>query len=121
MKLFSKEETNKKRKDQNRDLLLKNERLISSLKKVLKLQNEIDFDTEKARKVKDYEVWCKDIQTKQSKELETLNGYSKLVEDKKEEFYSWVSKIDCLEDKVISLNEEIEKLSLQVKWNEALV
>jgi len=120
MKLLSKEEVDSKRKAQKRDLMLTNERLVSSLKKVLKLQNDIEFDTEKDKKVKEFEVWCKDIQERQSKELQILNSYSQLIEEKKEIYYSWVEKVDTMQDKVLELEEELERLKLQANWNKQI-
>ena len=114
MQLFSKEEINKKRKDQTRELVVKNERLVSSLKKVLSLQKDIEFDADKAKKVKEYQVWCKDLQDKMSKELANLNAYKKLVEEKKEEFYNLVARKDEIEDRIMDRREELDKLNLEV-------
>lgn len=121
MKLFKREEIEAKRHNQTRELILKNEKLISSLKKTLALQKDIEFDAEKAKKVKDYMQWCEDLQKKQSKELANLETYKKLAEDKKEEYYRIVEAKDALEDKIISLKEESERLSLQVKWKQEIV
>jgi predicted nucleic acid-binding Zn-ribbon protein len=114
MRLFQKEEILKGRKDQTRELTLKNERLATSLRKLLNLQKDIEFDADKAKKVKDYQVWCEDLQTKMSKELGNLNAYKKLVEERKEEYYNLVAKKDEIEDGIITLKEELEKLELQV-------
>lgn len=120
MKLFSKEEINKGRKDQTRELIKKNERLATSLRKVLSLQKDVDFDADKAKKVKDYQIWCDDIQKKMSKVLETLKVYETLVDNKKEEIYELVDKKDSLEDKIFDLNEEIESLEFQLKFKREL-
>ena len=121
MQLFSKEQINKGRKDQTRELTLKNERLASSLRKILNLQNEIEFDTDKAKKVKDYQVWCEGLQTKMSKELANLKAYEKLVDEKKEEYYNLVAKIDAIEDKIIDLKEEHSRLQLQLTFKGELL
>ena len=118
MELLKPEQINKIRKDQTREIVNKNERLVTSLKRVLKLQNDIDFDQDKAKKVKDYEVWCKDLQDKMSKELSTLKAYQKLTDDKKEEYYNIVARVDALQDKELDLKESIGRLELQVKWLE---
>ena len=57
--------------------------------KILKLQNDIDFDADKAKKVKEYQIWCEDLQEKISKELGNLKAYEKLVEEKKEQYYNF--------------------------------
>jgi len=119
--LFQKEEIQKRRHDQTRELIAKNTKLISSLKKSLELQNDIDFDADKAKKVRDYEIWCKDLQEKQSKVLATLKGYEKLLEDRKEDYYNVVARIDEKEDKIISLQEEIGRLELQVEFNKQIL
>ena len=75
MQLFQKEQINSKRKEQTRELTLKNERLATSLRKVLALQKDIEFDADKAKKVADYQVWCEDLQKKMSKELANLKAY----------------------------------------------
>lgn len=121
MELFKKEQINAKRKDQTRELMVKNERLIKSLRKVLDLQNDIEFDQDKAKKVKDYQVWCEDLQKKMSKELGNLKAYEKLVDDKKEEYYGLVAKRDEIEDKIMDLKEELGRLELQVAFKRELV
>lgn len=114
MKLFSKEEINKERKDQIRELTLKNERLSSSLKKIIKIQNEVNVDADKLKKLKEYEVWCQDLQNKMSKELENLYAYKTLVNEKKDEYYILVTSFDTLQDKILDKKEELDKLLLQV-------
>ncbi len=114
MQLFSKEQVNTRRKEQTRELTLKNERLATSLRKVLALQKEIDFDADKAKKVADYQIWCKDLQEKMSKELGNLKAYEKLVEDKKEEYYNLVGRKDEIEDKILDRKEELGKLDMMV-------
>lgn len=121
MQLFSKEQINTKRKDQTRELTLKNERLAVSLKKILNLQNDIDFDTDKAKKVKDYQIWCEDLQKKMNKELANLKAYEKLLDEKKDEYYNLVAKKDELEDKIIDLTEELGRLDLQLNFKRELL
>lgn len=121
MKLFKKDEINKIHKDQTRELILKNRTLISSLKKTLALQKEIDFEPEKAKKVKEYQVWCEELQKKMSEELRTLEIYKKLTEEEKEKYYNMVVKLDAIQDKIYDLEEEISKLDLQIKFKEELL
>lgn len=121
MQLFSKEQINTKRKDQTRELMLKNERLIISNRKILELQKDIDFDTDKAKKVKDYQIWCEDLQSKIAKELSNLKAYNKLVDEKKDEYYNLVAKKDEIEDKILDLTEELKKLELQVVFKKELI
>jgi len=121
MQLFSREQINTKRKEQTRELTLKNERLATSLRKVLASQNDIDFDQDKAKKVSDYQVWCRDLQDKMTKELGNLNAYKKLVEDKKEEYYELIASFDALEDKILDRKEELEKLNLQLELKKAIL
>lgn len=121
MQLFTKEQINKGRKDQTRELMLKNERLIASNRKVLALQSDIEFDAEKAKKVKDYQVWCEDLQVKMSKELSNLKAYEKLVDDKKEEYYNLIEKIDEIEDKITDKKEESSRLDLQLTFKKELL
>jgi len=121
MQLFSKEQINGKRKEQTRELTLKNERLAGSLRKVLNLQKEVEFDADKAKKVADYQVWCEDLQKKMSKELANLTAYTKLVDDKKEEYYNLVARYDELEDKILDRKEELGRLDLQVNFKKELL
>lgn len=121
MQLFSKEIINTKRKEQTRELTLKNERLAGSLRKILNLQKDIEFDADKAKKVADYQIWCKDLQEKMSKELGNLEAYKKLVEEKKEEYYALVASKDVLEDRILDLKEELDKLNLQVNFKKELL
>ncbi len=121
MQLFTKETINKNRKDQTRELMLKNERLIASNRKILALQNDIDFDADKAKKVKDYQIWCDDLLKKQSRELSNLMAYKKLLEDKKEEYYKLLEVKDALEDNIITLREELDKLKIQVDFKRQIL
>lgn len=121
MQLFSKEQVNTKRKEQTRELTLKNERLATSLRKILNLQKDIEFDADKAKKVADYQVWCEDLQKKMSKELSNLTAYKKLVDDKKEEYYNLVARLDAIEDKIIDKKEELEKVGLQLSLKKQIL
>ena len=121
MQLFTKEQVNKKRKDQTRELVVKNERLIQSLKKILALQNDIEFDAEKAKKVKEYQVWCEDLQVKMSRELGNLKAYEKLTEEKKEEYYRLITSLDALQDQILNKQEELKKLDLQLNFKRELI
>lgn len=119
--LFTKEVINQKRQEQNRELTRKNEKLITSLRKILSLQKDIDFDADKAKKVKEYIQWCKDLQDKQSTELGNLKAYEKLVEDKKEEYYQLIELKDAIEDKILTLKEESNRLDLQVAFKRQIL
>ena len=121
MQLFKREQIHKIKKDQTRELVVQNERLIASLKKKLALQNDIEFDADKAKKVRDYEVWCKDLQDKMEKELRNLKAYQKLVDDKKEEYYGLITSYDALQDRIILQKEELNKLELQVAFKRELL
>jgi Mg2+ and Co2+ transporter CorA len=121
MQLFTKEQINKKRKDQTRELMMKNDRLIASNRKVLALQKEIEFDADKAKKVKDYQKWCEDLQEKMSKELKSLNAYKLLVEEAKEEYYNLVARKDEVEDRIADKLEELAKLELQVTFTKTIL
>jgi len=121
MQLFQKETIEKKRKEQTRELTLKNERLATSLRKVLALQKDIEFDADKAKKVADYQVWCEDLQKKMSKELANFEVYKKLVEDKKEEYYGLITSLDAIQDKILDLREERDKLNLEVELQKQIL
>lgn len=121
MKLFTREEINKNRKEQTRELEVKNSRLVSSMKKILKLQNDIDFDSEKAKKVKDYQIWCEDLQSKMSKELGNLKAYETLVNEKREEYYRLITSFDALQDKILDKKEELDKLLTQVEFKKQIL
>lgn len=121
MQLFTPEKINKNKKEQLRELTLKNDRLAISLRKLLNLQKDIEFDADKAKKVKEYQVWCEDLQNKQSKELANLKAYEKLTEEKKEEYYELVAKKDGIEDSIIDLKEELSRLELLVNLKRKLV
>jgi len=121
MNLFRKEEIEANRKNQSQELRIKNEKLVVSLRKILKLQDDINFDAEKAKKVKEYMVWCEDLQNKQSKELANLKAYEKLVEEKKEEYYKLLEVKDTIEDRILSLKEEKDKLEIQVGFNKQIL
>lgn len=114
MELLKKEQINKARKDQTREIMLKNERLVKSTRKLLDLQNDLEFDADKSKKVKEYQQWCQDLQTKMSRELKTFEAYKKLTEDKKDEYYRVIENLDKLEDIITDKKEEIGRLDLQL-------
>lgn len=120
-KLFSAEEISKRRNESNRELTAKNERVISSMKRVLKLQDQLDFKPEKAKKVKEFEIWCDDLNAKKSKLLQELNKYTDAVENTKEELYRVIARKDKFEDEITDLQEEISRLKLQVEFNRNLI
>ena len=121
MQLFKKTEIEKYRKDQTRELSAKNDRLVVSLRKILKLQNDIDFDADKAKKVKDYQIWCEDLQAKMDKELRNLKAYEKLRDDVKEEYYNLVARKDELEDSILDRREELGRIDLQLNFKRELL
>lgn len=121
MQLFQKEQINSKRKEQTRELTLKNERLATSLRKILALQKDIEFDADKAKKVADYQIWCEDLQKKMSKELSNLEAYKKLVDEKKEEYYNLVARKDEIEDKILDRKEELGRLDLQLSFKKQIL
>ena len=121
MKLFTKEEINKRRHETNRELTAKNEKVVSSLKKVLKLQEEIDFDKEKAKKMKEFQVWCDNLNEKKSLLLQDMKKYQNAVEGAKEELYRVIARKDMFEDEIANLEEEIGRLQLQVQWNKQVL
>lgn len=121
MELFSKETINRKRKGQTRELAMKNDRLAVSLRKLLQLQNDIDFDADKAQKVKEYQIWCEDVQTKQGKVLAELRAYEKLLDEKKERYYELVAQQDSLEDSILDKQEESGRLELELTFKRELL
>lgn len=121
MQLLKPEQINKKRKDQTRELTVRNDKLATSYKNLLKLQNDFEFDADKAKKVKDYEVWCEMLQKKKSDQLEELNKYIQATDMAREELYTVLARKDALEDSIVELQEEKDKLELQVKWQEGVL
>lgn len=120
-KLFSPEEISKRRHESNRELTAKNERVISSLKKVLKLQEQIDFEPEKAKKVQEFQVWCDDLNQKKSVLLKELNKYKSALDSSKEELYRVIARKDKFEDEITDLREEIGRLKLQIDFSKNLI
>lgn len=121
MELFKPEQINKVRKEQTRELIAKNDRLAKSMRKLLGLQKDIEYDADKAKKVKEYQIWCEDLQKKMDRSLGTLKAYDKLLEEKKEQYYELVAKKDAIEDNIMDLKEELDTLELQINFKKELL
>jgi hypothetical protein len=115
MKLLTQKEAKSKKKQENDALVDSNVRLRKYHSEIItKLNNVKDnYDTDKLQKLEEFEKFCKDIEIKRTKLLEELANWQKLVADTKETYYTFISKMDALEEKEYEIQEENNKLNLR--------
>lgn len=115
MKLLAKQEARAGIQKENEALLESNIRLREYWQGITHKLNTIkdDYTPERLKILKDFETFCKDIQTKKSEALKELAGIQKLIEDKKEQYYAMVARQDELMEMEHRIKEENEKLRLR--------
>jgi len=121
MKLFTREEIYKVQKDQARENTRVNDKIIASLKRTLRFSNSVNIDEEKVKKMKEFDLWCENLQNKKSELLKDIQTYRKTLSELKEDLYAVIEKKDSLEDINIDLIEKNENLDLQIKWKEEVL
>jgi hypothetical protein len=115
MKLLAKSEAHLKVKKDNEDLVEMNIRLRKYLKDITEKLNTIKdtYEPEKVKKLRDFEEFTKDIQSKKSKLLEELKDIETSIEKKKEMYYSLINRQDELQEKAYLIKQEETKLNLR--------
>lgn len=115
MKLLSITEARSKKKLENDSLVESNIRLREYWKGITQKLNTVkeDYSQDKLQKLKEFELFCKDLQVKKSKVLEELAGWQKLIEEKKEMYYALVAKHDELDEMQYKIDEGNKKLELR--------
>lgn len=101
------------------------ESLMGSVSRLRKLERETQtrlqsaksgYEPEKAKALKDYEDYIRDLSGKKAKFLRELQAVSKLIEDKKEMYYGLTEKFDELQEREFHLNEREKKLDLREQF-----
>ena len=128
MKLLSKPQATSRVKLENDSLVNTNIRLRQYERAITERLNTLkdDYEPDKMAKLKEFELFCKDLDLKRAKLLQELSSIEKAVEDKKELYYALVTKQDALEEKFYSLSEKEKKVDLreafvvdlEKKWQE---
>lgn len=115
MKLLARKEAQIGLRKENETLLDTNIRLRQAERNVLERLNSAkeNYDPEKMKALKDFEIFVSDINDKKSKLLEELNAYGKLIEERKEIYYGLIQKQDLLDEKLHQVAEENKKLDLR--------
>lgn len=115
MRLLAKTEAYSAKKRENDALVESNIRLRKYWQGITQKLNTIkeDYEPEKVQRLKDFELFVKDLQVKKSKVLEELAGWQKLVEETKEKYYALVAKQDELDELKYKVEEEHKKLDLR--------
>ena len=118
MKLLSRQEAESSLKSENGQLLETNIRLRKFWQQIVHKLNTVreSYEPEKLQRLKDFEEFCKDILSKKSKLLEELAGIEKLIEQKKELYYSLVVQRDVLDEKMHQMKEQERKFDLREKF-----
>lgn len=134
MKLLHKADVDLKAKKQSDELVEKNARLLGYFTKGIKRLNSLkdNYDQEKANKLRAFEDFCNQLNLKKNTLLEEYTKWEKAVEDKKEAYYSLVTKQDELDEREYLIKRKEENLSLRenftkeseeklkVKWDQLL-
>lgn len=122
MKLLSKKSAQAQIKKENEELVETNIRLRGYEKEIRERLNTIktDYTPDKVQRLKEFEVFCLDLQKKKSVLLEEYDTLAKAVEAKKEIYYGMVAKKDALAEREYQLNEKESKLNLRALFVEEL-
>lgn len=128
MKLLTRTGAENKIRKENDELISQNIRLRQFEKAVTERLNNVkdSYEPDKLAKLKEFELFVKDIMAKKAKLLIELDGIGKLIEEKKELFYGLVARADELAETKYQIEEETRKLQLreafvidlETKWRE---
>lgn len=115
MKLLSRPHVENRIRKENDDLISQNIRLREYERVVVERLNNAkeSYEPDKVARLRDFELFVKDIVVRKAKLLEELSSIEKAVEEKKELFYGLVTKSDVLEEKRYQIEEENRKLELR--------
>lgn len=115
MKLLSQKSALSKRKQDNDELIETNIRLRRYHGEIVQRLNTVkdSYEPDKLLKLKQFELFVKDITAKKAKLLEELTGIEAAIEQKKELYYSLITKQDALDEKLYHLSEAQKKLDLR--------
>lgn len=115
MKLLSKVESDQRLKKEHDELIGKNTQLLNYFTKGIKRLNDLkdNYDPEKAKKTREFENFCRDIDLKKSKKLEELAAVEKHIEERKEVYYGLVAKQDELIEREFLIKQKEDNLVLR--------
>lgn len=120
MKLLSKNDARSKAKLEQDQVINETSRLREYAKQYRQLINSGNFEDKKAKEVKDFEQFCKDIQTKKAKLLEELSSIQIEIENKKDVYYGFIAKQDELDERLYNIVERENKLDLREAFVKSL-
>lgn len=122
MKLLSKSVAQSKVKQENDSLIDTNIRLRGLWGDITKRINtaKTDYEPDKLAKLKEFEVFSKDLQAKKDKLLGELEAITQEIDKKKDIYYGVITKQDALDEKVRVVAEETRKLELRKTFVEDL-
>ena len=115
MKLLSKTESGSKIKKENDELIETNIRLRKYYADILLKLNTIkeNYDPEKMAKLKEFEVFCKDLNDKKDKLFQEFNALEAEIQKKKDIYYGFIERMDELTEKEYQIEEANKKLNLR--------
>ena len=115
MKLLSKKESESKIKKENDELIEPNIRLRKYFAEITHKLNTIkeNYEPEKMARLKDFEVFCKDLLIKKDNLLQEYNALEAEIQKKKDVYYGLIEKQDVLDEKIYQANEQEKKLNLR--------
>lgn len=128
MRLLNRTEAQSSLRKENDELVATNVRLRHLWQEIIGKLNTAreSYESEKMKKLQEFEIFCKDILEKKSKLLEELMGIEKEIKAKKDLYFGLISKQDALDEKIYQMKEQEKKLDLreafvgelESKWKE---
>lgn len=114
-KLLDKKSAISQAKKDNDELIESNIRLRKYYADIVQKLNVLkdNYEPDKIQKLKEFEQFSIDLSQKRMKLLEEFAQVSKLVDQKKEQYYAMIEKQDLLEEKIYQVAEAHKKLDLR--------
>jgi len=115
MKLLSENEVETSIKKNNDELVDTNIRLRKEYREILQKLNSVkdDYEPDKFKKLKEFENFCVEIDSKKSKLLKEFKDVEQLIKEKKDLFFNLVEKQDKIEERIYQVNEREKKVQLR--------
>lgn len=115
MKLLAKSSADRKIKAENDELVDRNIHLRSLEREVVDRLNTVkeSYEPDKLAKLKEFELFVKDIGIRKAKLLEEIVALDTLITEKKDLYYGLITKQDALDERLVDIKEQERKLSLR--------
>lgn len=118
MKIFAKQDAHLKIKLDSEQLIEQNIRVRKNYEETVRKINsaKLSYDKDKLKAMEEFDKFVKDITKKKSLLLEELAKIEQQIEQKKELYYSLITKQDLLEEKMYQMQEKERKLDIRESY-----